>query len=258
MRRQAFTLIEALVALFILGIVLTVASSFLSSNQRVATNNLVNSQVSDDLRLAQLRVSELVSQAAYIYPVGVSIILPGATTVTTGSSLLAFLVPWESPYCRDGNASNRTLYCAFIYRVEPRSSYSSLLGLRKNVSNWVLVERRYRWFDWSTGGPPATNWAGLTQNPSFPGVIADSVNAVKTNLVNGMSVSRVGSAFDRNLTYDTGGGTVAVNNPLALIDKVEPFLVVTGGSNNDVGRREVVVPRSIPRVAAPGTGPETF
>jgi prepilin-type N-terminal cleavage/methylation domain-containing protein len=262
MGKQAFTLIEALISLLVLGIVLTVATSFLGSNQRVVANNLVNSQVGDDLKLAQLRLSELVSQAAYIYPVGVNIVLPGGTTLSTGSSLLAFLVPWESPYCRDTNANNRAFYCAFIYRLEPRSAYSSLLGPRKYVSpsqgaasEWVLVERRYRWLDWSTPGAPATNWASLTQNPATPSVIADSVVAAKTNLANGMSVSRSASPFDRNLVYDTGGGTVGVNNPLALIAKVEPLLVVAGVNGKEAARREVVVPRSLPRVAAPGTGP---
>jgi prepilin-type N-terminal cleavage/methylation domain-containing protein len=124
--RTGISLIELLISMAILGILLAMLTAFLVNNQQVTTTQISNATLSNDLRLAHLRIGEIVAQAHYIYPSGQTISING-TAYTTGKEALAVLVPRGTTYCDDNNSSDRD-YCGFAYVIVNRSPYVSLLG----------------------------------------------------------------------------------------------------------------------------------
>ncbi|MBF6593794.1 MAG: prepilin-type N-terminal cleavage/methylation domain-containing protein [Thermaceae bacterium] len=254
MQKSGFTLIELLISLSLLLVVLAVASDLIVSNQRVANTTVLRNQIAEDARLSILRMTEIVSQSAYIYPAGQTITLSGFSVNT--SSGLVVLVPWESPYCNDnnlaGNAAYKTYYCGFIYRVEPRAPYAAKLGNVSNTTGQVLVEYRYRWVSWPTNTTPITNWTALSA-PSV-GVVADSVDTANTDLVGNLQLAARSSPVDTGLKNDTSVTTSSAN---ALIWAVQPqvgLALTYGQTSLSINRSEVMYARAIPRVADPGTG----
>lgn len=251
MQKSGFTLIELLISLSLLLVVLAVASDLIVSNQRVANTTVLRNQIAEDARLSFLRMTEIVSQSAYIYPAGQTITLSGFS-VSTSSSLVV-LVPWESPYCNDnnlaGNAAYKTYYCGFIYRVEPRAPYAAKLGNVSNTTGQVLVEYRYRWVSWPTNTTPIANWSTLA-TPNV-GVVADSIDTTNTNLVDKLKLAA------RSSPVDTGLNGTSTSSANALIWAVQPQVGLTltyGTTSLSVIRSDVIYARAIPRVADPGTG----
>lgn len=249
MGKNGFTLIELMVSMVILGLVLALSSSLILGNQKITAQSVTQNQMSEDARLGLFRLTEMVSQASYIYPTGQKITLPGGTSVTTGAQVLAFLVPWESPYCTDGIAANVASYCAFVYRTEARAPYAAKLGAAaSNNTGQVLVEYEYRWLSWPPNVPSA-NWGTLTL--ASAGVVADSVDAAITNLYNKVRLATNPSPVDSNLKVDASTPT---SDPAALINSVEPVLGLSLTGGTKLSRSEVIFARAIPRNAAAGTG----
>jgi prepilin-type N-terminal cleavage/methylation domain-containing protein len=224
------SLVELLIAMAILGILLAMLSAFLISNQRVTNTQITAATLSNDLRLAHLRISEIVSQAHYIYPSGQTLTLDGKA-FTTGPGALAVLVPRGTTYCKAEGSAARD-YCGFAYVIEDRAPYVSLLGMG-DTTNLVIAEYKVVELEWNpvdaADKTPAellalTVWDDVEVSP-----VADSVDAANTNLAGKITVgtppetkvaltlsSRTGT-LDEKANFSA---TVSDDSPKALISGV--------------------------------------
>jgi prepilin-type N-terminal cleavage/methylation domain-containing protein len=90
--KRGFTTLEMLIAMGVLGVILTVAAALLQSNQRATDVQQARTNSLEDARLAASRLIETVNQAAYIFPAGQRIQVNGLTgravanEVTTGAN----------------------------------------------------------------------------------------------------------------------------------------------------------------------------
>jgi type II secretory pathway pseudopilin PulG len=252
------SLVELLVAMGILGVLLALLSAFLIDNQRVTTTQITAATLSNDLRLAHLRISEIVSQSHYIYPSGQTLTINGQT-FTTGSSALAVLVPRGTTYCKAiGTTATSRDYCGFAYVIEDRTPYVSLLGLG-DTTNQVIAEYKQEELEWNpttiADKTPAefltlTTWSDATANP-----VADSVNPdpKETDLA-GLTQVKVAS---RKGTFDSSGGfdlTVPLDNQKALISAVTSKITLErtlNGKSVKVTRDNYVFSKAIPRNSLP-------
>jgi prepilin-type N-terminal cleavage/methylation domain-containing protein len=239
--RKGLSLLEILLALSLLGGILLLANQLMFQNQTIASRQLLQRQASEDARLTMLRLSEIVSQASYIYPLKEEIDLPGGIKQKTGKSALAVLVSWGSPYC-PSEVAGKDKYCAFLYRLEPRSSYLSDLGQQPLAGSNVLIEYRLHWLDWPRDTPPSRNWTALTGIRR--GIVMDSVDAAQTDFSN----LRVGGrqVVDKYLKND-----VDPDDPNALIISAQPRVRVAFSNGFGATREEDIAARAAPRGIAP-------
>jgi prepilin-type N-terminal cleavage/methylation domain-containing protein len=218
--QRGLSLVELLIAMAILGILLAMLSAFLIDNQRVTNTQITAATISNDLRLAHLRIGEIVSQAHYIYPSGQNLSL-GTTTFTTGAAALAVLVPRGTTYCKaQGATATARDYCGFAYVIEDRTPYVSLLGLG-DTTNQVIVEYKVEGLEWNptkaanakeTPAEFLTSWPAASTSP-----VADSVNPAATDLAGLGQLersSRTGT-FDNEAGFDLG---VVLDEEKALRD----------------------------------------
>lgn len=219
---HGFTLLEILITMVMFGVFLTVTIQLLTSQNKMNTTVLSFSDLTADARMSTVRMTELLSQAAYIYPAGQTINLPGGVNITTGKEALAFLLASQTPYC---TAVNRR-YCAVMYRIENRSNYTAILGASSQASPHVLTERIYISFDWPQipqGGSMPTNWSALALTNNIVGLVADSVDNVQTDLGSAAMLS----VSPRPGEYDAGLKTgVPATSSIALIQAVKPRVVL--------------------------------
>ncbi len=257
-RRGGFTLIDLLVSMVILGVILIATTDLIVKNQQVANRQIVAQQAKEDARLALLRMSELFSGAAYVYPGDQLLALPDGSSITTGDSALAVLMPWGGPYCNDGGSApydpgsvNRNSYCAVIYALDERSKYVDVLGANPKASDKVLVEHVIKWIDWPVNSLPTRDFSGMSQ---ITGIVADSVAANHTTM-----------------EYSTGSLSQVTHKPIdplllsahetsnpadakALIDNVSVELGLKHRGKPLQTERRNLFARAVPRSAPPGTG----
>lgn len=237
-----FTLVEILISLLLFGIVLTLVAQMTASQNKMNTAVMQASSIADDAQLATVRMTELLSQAAYIYPEGQTITLPGgAGTVVTGKKALAFLLASGTPYC---TASSQT-YCAVVYRVEARGGYVSILGTSNVASPYVLTESVYKSLSWSasgTGTYPTRNWSALTLVGGAAGLVADTVDDVNTDLGTSLTVASRSSSFDEGLKIG-----VPDTDAAALIQAVNAKLQLTLTNGRKAIRTFSVMAQPVPR-----------
>ncbi|RDI95049.1 type II secretion system protein [Meiothermus sp. QL-1] len=248
MRNKGLSLVELLVAMAIFSVVLTLASSLLFNNQNLTSRQVLAGQVHEDVRLATLRLSDIVAQAAYIYPNNVPIILPGGLVVTTGSQALAVLLPPNSAYCPVAGA----LYCGFVFRVEPRAPFVADLGQTQGNSGFVLAEYQVRGVSWPANTNPAQiaqNWLSLPLHAR--GVIADSVDPGRTNL-GSLYFAGSESSVDRVLAVLGSVSGLTTSSPNALIGAVRVEVAVRYTNGPQAARQAEIYARSIPRSVPPG------
>lgn len=245
-RAGGYTLTELLVAMGLLGVVLLLASGLFASSNAYTTLTITSAELEEDARLALLRVTEVTTQAAYIYPTGKTLTLETGS-VTTGKDTLALLVPADSPYCPSLTVADAARYCLFVYHTQPRGSYAGVLPRIKNPTADVLIERRVQWVDWPVNTMPATDFSALTP---VSGVVADSVDTTLTDF-GALELSRQGGVMDTILQT-----SVPVNAPTALIQVARPLLAVQV-DRVKVQRSGYIFVRSIPRATPPGTGAST-
>lgn len=241
--RSGFTLVEILIAMGITGLILTLVVQVSNTQTRANTIILSYSDLSNDIRMATVRMTELISQAAYIYPSGQTINLPSGN-ITTGPQALAFLLASGTPYCTA--TTNR--YCAVVYRVEARTPYAPVLGASTTASPFVVTERIFTSLDWpqSLGGNlPPKNWTALTPGPI--GLVADAVNNATTNLSKNMVVSSRQGPYDSSLQPNVTASTAN-----ALIVAVSPSLTL---QLNEANRRPIQREFSIYAQPVPRQGP---
>jgi prepilin-type N-terminal cleavage/methylation domain-containing protein len=239
------SLVELLVAMAILGILLAMLSAFLMSNQRVTSQQITAATLNNDLRLSFLRMSEIVSQAHYIFPPNQKIKING-TEHTTGSQALAVLVPAATTYCPD-----TTGYCGFAFTIEDRAPFAAdFLGANAGTTNFALIETRVRGLEWKQSKIPANETALTTWVTTDRSPITDSVDASQSNLA---SFSRLepskdtnfDKGFDVNVTEaETGDYDIylaaSVNSTVRLERKIS-------GQTLSLQQENFVFSRAIPR-----------
>lgn len=242
-RAAGYTLIELLVAMSIFAAVLLLAGNLFASSNTYTTLTVTSSEAEEDARLGLLRLTEVTSQAAYIYPVGKTLTLKTGS-VTTGKNVLALLVPAASPYCPLGTSADQERYCLFIYQAQPRATYTDVLPSIKNPTAAVLVEQRIQWVEWPVNTLPGVNFAALAP---VVGVVTDSIDTDLTDFST-LEISRQGGGLDSILQ-----NSVPVNASTALIQVARPLLAVQVDRVR-VQRGGYIFVRSIPRATPPGTG----
>lgn len=237
---KGFSLTELLLSMVVFGILMGAMLAFFSSNQKVAGEQISEASIDNNLRLALLRINELVSQASYIYPADQTLTL-NAKTYTTGDSAIAILIAEgeDNIYCPDAGGQS---YCGFIFSVESRAPYEAILGEGSLTTGLALVEHSTSGILWPQHGIPTVNWAGTPV--SYP--IADSVSA-ETSLGSNLEAASYNS-FDRGFTFDT------INSSTSLINATEAYVKISfnyRGKNVTTERSSYAYARSIPRGALP-------
>jgi prepilin-type N-terminal cleavage/methylation domain-containing protein len=266
-RRAGLTIIELMVAMAILGVVLVVTTNLIVKNQQIAGDQIRQHSAREDLRMALVRVSELFSSAAYVYPRSQTLTLPTGATVRTGSKALAMLIPWGTPFCNDGGSNpanwydptspHRDKYCAVVYTLERRSNYVGDLGRNPKASDWVLVEYLIKWVDWPVNTIPTRDFSQASYRV---GVVADSVQRANTRvLLNNGSLSRSSKKpIDPVLLgyheKRSNGRYVNSGHPEALIDNVTFEVALQYQGRPPVKDSATLFARAVPRSAPPGTG----
>jgi prepilin-type N-terminal cleavage/methylation domain-containing protein len=263
--KLGLSLVELLVAMAILGILLAMLSAFLISNQRVTTTQITAATLSNDLRLAHLRIGEIISQAHYIYPSGQNLTIDGKP-FTTGAAALAVLVPRGTTYCKaEGTTATAKDYCGFAYVIEDRTPYVSLLGLG-DTTNQVIVEYKVEGLEWSpldttNAGKTPAEFLTIWDNPEASPV-ADSVDTANTNLAGiifggtskekiALTMSARTGTFDENVKFSI---TVTDNDEKALVSGVTSTITLERTMNGkpiSVTRDNYVFSKAIPRSALP-------
>ena len=242
MRAKGITLVELLVAMAILGVVLALASQLIVQNQSIGNRQVQAGRMHEDLRLATLRMADVIAQAAYIYPNDASLrVKVGTSTITvdTGSQALAALLPGGSAYCAVPSSS----YCGFLYRVEARAGYTEVLGNLPGNSGFVLVEYQAPGLSWSADSVPSRDWSGVT---AVRGVVADSVLPTET-VLGDLAFSGTSDGIDRVLK--NSGFTTDSD---ALIGSVQVRITLSFQNGLRAVRRTEVLARGVPRAIPPG------
>ncbi len=248
---RGISLVELLVAMTVLALVLSMSSRLIFQNQNITTRQVLAGRVNEDVRLATLRISDVVSQAGYIFPNNATIMVQtGATTtaVVTGDDALAVLVPPRTAYC----PLTTDQYCGYLYRLEARAPYAADLGNTPGNSGFVLVEYQARGLTWNANTNPtsaANNWtsAGFRSR----GVVADSVTDDGTDL-SILSFAGIPSEIDRILAIPTSTVSVSLDSANALIGsmRIEVAIAYTNGLR--ATRQSDILARGIPRAVPPG------
>ena len=243
MRVKGVTLVELLVAMAILGVVLALASQLIVQNQSIGNRQVQAGRMHEDLRLATLRMADVIAQAAYIYPNNASLrVNVGTSTITvdTGNQALAALLPGGSAYCAVPSSS----YCGFLYRVEARAGYTGVLGNLPGNSGFVLVEYQAPGLSWSADSVPSRDWSGVT---AVRGVVADSVLPAGT-VLGDLALSGTSDGIDRVLR----NSGVTTSHPDALIGSAQVRITLSFQNGLRAVRRTEVLARGVPRAIPPG------
>ena len=172
-----FTTLEMLLAMAVLGLILTIAAALLQTNQRVSDAQQARTNSLEDARMAASRIAETINQAAYIYPAGKQIRvtsgigLGGVNGITTGSDALALLVP-------DGlNSTPRRYHGVVFYLADRQKFLADLPNVPSNrIAPWVLVEARTGLdgagaIPWALDTLPILDWDALINE----GVLVDGM-----------------------------------------------------------------------------------
>ncbi len=249
---KGITLVELLVAMAVLAVILSLASRLIFQNQDITTRQVLAGRVNEDVRLAALRLSDVISQAGYIYPNNVTLtVQTGSTTTTvvTGDDALAVLLPPGSAYC----PLTANQYCGFLYRLEPRAPYTAELGSTPGNSGLVLVEYQAHGLTWNTNTNPvsvANNWTAASFKSR--GVVADSVTDDGTDL-SSLGFAGVKSEIDRSLLIPASTVTVNTSSPNALIGSVRIQISIAYTNGLQASRQAEILARGIPRAVPPGS-----
>ncbi len=231
-------MLELLLAMAIFGVLMTAVLFFFTSNQKVVGEQMSAASIDNDLRLALLRVNELVSQASYIYPADQTLLID-TSSYTTGANMLAILVAEGTTYCPDSGGQS---YCGFGYSIEDRTAYKDILGDGAVTTGLALVEHFVTGVSWPQHGIPTLVWSA--KPITYP--ITDSVMNT-SSLGAKLETANYGS-FDRNFTFDS------INARSSLINATESTIILSlqhGGKNIKSERTSYAYARSIPRGELP-------
>ncbi len=263
MDRRGLTLVELLVAMAIAGVVLLLLTQAVIGSTRYSHRQSQRLTAQEDLRLAFLRLNEVGSSAAYIYPEIKSsqppIVLPDGTRLRTRKKALAFLVPKGTTYCPDESGAPQGAYCLFVYYWEKRNKHIPPLGPSRDGSGWLLVEAKVRWVTWPINEVPPRDFSSGGYSLQ-KGVVLESLDRAHSDLTNDVRIA-LSDGLDSTL-YKRGD---VMNNgkicnkqnkchldPKVLLGAVRPRITIRHrGDTSGVTRSEWIVPRLIPRAVPP-------
>jgi prepilin-type N-terminal cleavage/methylation domain-containing protein len=243
-QRLGLSLVELLIAMAILGILLATLSAFLISNQRVTSQQITAATLNNDLRLAFLRMSDVISQAQYIFPPDQKLMINGAE-YTTGAQALAVLVPAGTTYCPIAKD-----YCGFAFTIEDRTPFEDQLGANAGTTNLALIETNLRGIEWKkdqlpTAMPTLYTWNTLNRFP-----ITDSVDGVKSDLASFDKLEpSKDTSFDKGFEVNKATITVADYNTYlaASVNSTVSLERRVSSKTLGISRNNFVFSRAIPR-----------
>jgi prepilin-type N-terminal cleavage/methylation domain-containing protein len=248
-RSKGFSVVELLVSMGILGVLLTLLGSFLVSNQRITSEQITAATLENETRLAFLRMSEVISQAQYIFPEGQTLIISDQT-FTIGANAIAVLIPGNTTYCRDSDPGT---YCGFAFTVESRTPFTTVLGSGDGTSGFALIETRVLHLEWKRGLVPAQQadlftWKTYGRPTDYRrSPITDSIDTANTDL---FTSTKLASFVDFDVTFNT----VDINASNALLNAVESKIYLrrtVRGKTLSIERSNYVFSRAIPRSMLP-------
>lgn len=242
--QAGITLVELLIGMAILVILLAVAGYTLISTGRISNQQDQLITAAGDARLALFRMGEIVRQAGYIYPPGVDITVSGHGTFETGSQALAMLVPANTTYCRLTSSD----YCGFIYATVDRDQFVPPLP-ESGASNLALAEIRVEGIEWGRNAVPAlalTSWS-----TGDIGLLADGVDAARTNLGGNVFVSTLQAIYDDSTEFRYDPASVGTRSLLNGADVTVSLRrnAVSGDATSE--QRVEMFTRAVPRSAPP-------
>jgi hypothetical protein len=194
-------------------------------------------------------MSEVISQAQYIFPEGQTLII-GDQTFTTGANAIAVLLPDNTTYCRDSDAGT---YCGFAFTVESRTPFAAILGPGDGTSGFALIENKVLHLEWERNTIPTQEadlytWSSKGRPKDFlRSPITDSIDAANTDL---FSSTKLAAFSD----FDKGFSTVNANASDALLNAVESKIYLrrtVRGKTLSIERSNYVFSRAIPRSMLP-------
>ena len=222
-----FTLIELLIGMVILGVILLAAASLLQGNQKLTGETQTRSNALGDARGAISRITETISQAAYIYPENTVITVNNglvgmgtANEIRTGSDAIAMLIS-------DGNLP--ATYKGVIYYLADRSDGAFAADLPQlpadRIAQLVLVEAQTTTnMTWAPKSILPPNWTvDATEGVLVDGVdgdntltkLMDSVQFAPTSSYDpGPLISSVG--YSVGIRVATSGKTLADSGTTVL------------------------------------------
>ena len=174
-----FTLIELLIGMVILGVILLAAAGLLQGNQKLTGETQTRSNALGDARGAISRITETISQAAYIYPENIVITvnnglvgMGAANEIKTGPDAIAVLIS-------DGNVP--AMYRGVIYYLANRAAVTFAADLPQlppdRIAQLVLVEAQTTTnMAWAPKSTPSPNWTV----DAAEGVLVDGVDGDDT------------------------------------------------------------------------------
>jgi prepilin-type N-terminal cleavage/methylation domain-containing protein len=221
--KRGFTTLEMLIAMGVLGVILTVAAALLQSNQRATDVQQARTNSLEDARLAASRLIETVNQAAYIFPAGQRIQVNGLTgralanEVTTGANALALLVP-------DGlNAAQRQYHGVVFYLADRTKFLKDLPNLPSNrIAPWVLVEARTGLegigaITWDRDALPPRKWATtINEGVLVDGMVEDG-STTTSDLMRSASFAPSAGIDQTVFSGGLRGNNPAITNANALL-----------------------------------------
>lgn len=242
--QAGITLIELLIGMAILVILLAVAGYTLISTGRISNQQDQLITAAGDARLALFRMGEIIRQAGYIYPPGVTISVAGHGTFETGTSALAMLVPANTTYCR----LTTSTYCGFLYATVDRDQFVPPLA-DSGATDLALAEIRVEGIDWGRNAVPAlslTSWSN-----GDIGLLADGVDSARTNLGGNVFVSTLQAIYDDSTEFRYDISSVGARSLLNGADVVVSLRrnAVAGDATSE--QRVEIFTRAVPRSAPP-------
>jgi prepilin-type N-terminal cleavage/methylation domain-containing protein len=222
-RRRGFTLVELLIGMTILGVILVAAAGLLQSNQKVTSDAQTRSNASSDARGAMSRMTETLSQAAYIYPKGSTITFidkdGNLRQAITGNEAIAALI---SSGTSSGGAPQ---YRGVIYYLADRSVTRFADDLPSipsdRIAQHILVEANVSDITWASESVPIQSWNANASE----GVLVDGVDLMDgatqiTNLMTNENFAPEtgsdGSIFAKGIQ----GASPKIDTPEALISTI--------------------------------------
>jgi prepilin-type N-terminal cleavage/methylation domain-containing protein len=214
------TLVELLIGMSILGVILLAASGVLQVNSKATNDTQVRSNALGDARGAISRMTETISQAAYIYPTGLNIsFLSKGTpkTITTGDRAIAALI------------SSAGGYEGVVYYVADRTEgtfASDLPSLAADrIAQHILVEARTQSgtpIPWPAKTVPRLNWdVPVSQGVLVDGIDVDAVDADGKKITKLMTTGTVISPLTgSDAAAFVDDKVTGINGPKALISTV--------------------------------------
>ena len=255
--RQGFTLVELLISVAILGGLLVALNAMFVSNTNLARQQTNSVDAEQTVRLAMLRIGELIAQAHYIYPAEQTLTLNSTTgvttTVTTGVDTLALLVPGGSTFCSDTGQT----YCGYIVNIRDRGIFESVLG-DGSATEFALVEGRNSGMTWNRDAIPAsalTVWSGVSLAVLADSIVPfDGTDGSDLASFNALASAKAGAVFDEPVIPPRFSNDPADRNSAnGLILSVSPTIVVKqkGQKGGNIMKRGYYFSRSIPRANQP-------